>query len=181
MRYLVVSKKNKLWVELNNPLLFKIIKIMCKIINNLIKKIMNIEINGVKITLTQEQLQEIAKQTQQDIFTATTYSEVCKRLGEKELQLSDFGFTNNADTRKILSFVRIKQLERYFNQSWIPDWSNSSEDKYYLWYKVKNSSWVFGGVNYHNYCSGTAVGFYKTEKIAKHIQTYFNSEYLNVF
>ena len=141
---------------------------------------MNIEINGVKITLTKEQLQEIANQTQQDIFTATTYSEVCKRLNEKELQLSDFGFTNNSDTRKILAFARIKQLERYFNQGWLPNWSNSSEYKYYLWYEFKNGGWVFDGVCYRFYCSVTEVGFYKTEKIAKHIQIYFNSEYLNV-
>lgn len=140
---------------------------------------MNIEVNGVKITLTQEQLQEIAKQTQQDIFTATTYSEVCKRLNEKELQMSDFGFTCNADTKKILAFVKIKQLERYFNQKWIPDWSNFSEYKYYLLYEFKNGGWVFGGVL--RACSSFAeVGFYKTEKIAKHIQTYFNSEYLNL-
>lgn len=153
---------------------------MCKIINNLINKIMNVEINGVKITLTQEQLQEIAKQTQQDIFTATTYSEVCRRLNVRELQLNDFGFTSNADTRKILSFARIKQLERYFNQSWTPNWGDSSEYKYYLWYEFKNSGWVFSRVSCRLCSSHVAVGFYKTEKIAKHIQTYFNSEYLNV-
>lgn len=153
---------------------------MYKVINNLIKKIMNIEINGVKITLTQEQLQEIVKQTQQDIFKITTYSEVCKRLGEKELQLGDFGFTNNRDTIKILSFARIKQLERYFNQDWIPNWSNSSEYKYYLWYEFKNSGWVFGGIDGRICGSRAELGFYKTEKIAEHIQTYFNSEYLNV-
>ena len=153
---------------------------MFKLINNLIKRKMNIEINGVKITLTKEQLQEIAKQTQEDIFTATTYSEVCKRLEEKELQLSDFGFTNNADIRKILSFARIKQLERYFNQGWALDWTNQSERKYYLWYEFKNSGWVFNGVYGLSYISGTEVGFYKTEEIANHVQKYFNSEYLNL-
>lgn len=148
--------------------------------NLLKRKKMNIEINGVKITLTKEQLQEIANQTQQDVFTATTYSEVCKRLNEKELQLSDFGFTNNSDTRKILSFTRIKQLERYFNQGWVPNWSNNSEYKYYLWYTFKNGGWVFFGVSSLDYYSDAEVGFYKNEKIAKHMQNYFNSEYLNV-
>jgi len=148
--------------------------------NLLKRKKMNIEINGVKITLTKEQLQEIANQTQQDIFTATTYHEVCKRLNEKELEFKDFAFLKHEDVKKALNFARIKQLERYFNQGWIPNWYDSSEYKYYLWYQFKNSGWVFDSVDDRGYGSYAEVGFYKNEKIAKHIQEYFNSEYLNV-
>lgn len=142
--------------------------------------------NSMQEACTKDQLivfNEIFKEYIKDaseVFKVKTYSEVCKQLKETELKASDFDFLPTLDdSKKALSFAKIKQLERFFNQGWVPNWNDNSEYKYYLWYQYKSSGWEFGSVG-SCYGSFGLPGFYKTGDIANHVQKYFNDIYLDI-
>lgn len=138
-----------------------------------------IEIQGVKITLTKEQLAEIAKQQKQDIFTATTYEEVCKRLKQGLVTDEDFNEDLDKNTiKKLIAFAKIKQLEEYFNENWKPNWNDINEYKYYPYFKYNSGGGV--GFNCSSYCCNSFFGqpgIYKTIKISDFIGKYFINIY----
>ncbi len=115
---------------------------------------MNIDINGVKITLTKSQLEEINKQCNKK-FTLNdlnSYSDACKILNCDEENLS------NDDKLKII----IKAANFIDNQhkNWNPDFSNRLEKKYYPIFEYNNSVWL---VNSYDYVDGYALlgfGYY---------------------
>lgn len=137
-----------------------------------------IEINGVKITLTEEQLKAIDYQRNNkiDIFSVTTYKDVCKYLKEKELTFKDFAKFSGSieDNEKLLAFAKIKQLEKFFNQDWIKDWSNKSQYKWYPYFTINVSGClVFLDCTYYSDSCIGQVGFYQSKEVTKHIGTYF--------
>ena len=102
----------------------------------------------------------------EDIFSCTTYKEVCKRLDKKQ---------------EDCPYKVIKDIERYFNQGWKPNWKNTDEYKFYPYFSV-----TFGGELVYDccyYCSSRfdgEVAFYKTSEIATFVGKYFTKEYQNL-
>lgn len=115
-----------------------------------------------------------------DSFSIKTYKEVCKELKIKELTLKDFKQFGK-DASKMLSFHKIKNLERLFNGNWKADWNNSSQYKYYPYFtKSSGSGWSVGSVaSYCVYWFGGSVGFYLDEKTALHIGNNFKDIYIS--
>lgn len=73
----------------------------------------------------------------------------------------------------------LKLLVKSLNEGWLPDWSNSSEYKYYAWFEMRGSSGfryrVFDG-----WGSGSAVGSrlcFKSRELAEHAGKHFTSVY----
>ena len=127
-------------------------------------KNIQIEVQGVKITLTDDQLKQIKLQTEEDIFTANTYSKVCTRLKEKEYTLRDFSSFTKSDQPKLLAFAKIKQLERYFNQNWTVNWKNTNQYKYRPYFESRGSGLVFDGSIDCLWNFNAAVGFFKDKE-----------------
>jgi hypothetical protein len=48
-----------------------------------------------------------------------------------------------------LAYKQVKLMVEAFNEGWKPDWTNSSEGKYYPWFKMGSSSGV--GFSFHGY------------------------------
>lgn len=119
-------------------------------------------------------LNKYFKLESEDLFSVTTYKEVCNRLKIKELTIKDFT-SFGEDALQMFTFHRIKNLERFFNGSWKANWANKSQSKWYPYFTVNNSSGAlfFGGCYYDvdGFCG--SVGYYKDEKTAKHIGTNF--------
>jgi len=114
-----------------------------------------------------------------DLFAITNISEVCKKLNITELKKKDFSLFGNLAT-KMLAYWQIKQLELLFNGTWIADWSNSNQYKYYPIFNKVAGGWVFSGsVSHHSTCYG-AVGFYKDEKTSDYIGKNFIEIYKNL-
>ena len=73
----------------------------------------------------------------------------------------------------------IKMLARTLNEGWIPDWSNSSEYKYYPWFEMRGSS-GFRFDDCDNWASHSYVGSrlcFKTRELAEHAAKHFTPEY----
>lgn len=109
---------------------------------------------------------QISKSDEEDIFSCKTYTEVSKRL--------------NKD-KENCPYKVIKDIEKYFNQGWKPNWKNTKEHKYYPYF----SSGSYGGlVFYISSCfisdfSG-GVSFYKTKEISDFVGRTFIKEYKNL-
>lgn len=124
-----------------------------------------------------DRLKEIINKSD-DLFSITTYKEVCEKLGEKQITNCDFGNLPYCDVNKLVAFARIKQLERLYNENWEAKF-NDKQYNYYHWFKKLNGSWrcYLAGCNCSD--SGCCAGLFKNEKIAKYIgQTFLNEIYL---
>lgn len=87
----------------------------------------------------------------EELFSITTYKEVCKRLKIKELTIKDF-VQFEEDALKMFCFHRIKNLERLFNGTWKANWKDKSQYKYYPYFEVNSSGGLgFYGSYYHSY------------------------------
>jgi len=105
----------------------------------------------------------------EDLFSIKTYSEVCKKLGVEELTEKDFKQFGE-DSKKMLAFHKIKNIEKLFNGSWKPNWKNTSQYKWYPYFDI-NSSGGLGGVFFSSFFLSFrgSTGVYKDEKTASFV------------
>lgn len=99
---------------------------------------MKIDINGVSITLTLEQLAEIARQTNQikSYKDITSFEKACER---QNIDVSAFNAKLCDLTKDEIAFRKLKiiiQAIRSFT-NWKPNWSNSNQRKYRVWFDLE--------------------------------------------
>ena len=96
---------------------------------------MKININGVSITLTPEQLVEIARQTNQvnSYKDITSFEKACERLG---LEIPQF---NSELTKGEIALRKLKIIVRAIRSftNWKPVWSNTKQWKYTVWFDLE--------------------------------------------
>lgn len=85
-------------------------------------------------------------QESENLFKITTYKAVCKKLNEKE---------------ETCPYKKIKQIEKLFNGSWIKDWKNKNQSKYYPYFEITGSGLVSFGSLYVGYCLHGQVAYFK--------------------
>lgn len=128
-----------------------------------------------KLKLQVEKLEAIIN-TPTDMFTIKTYSDVCKELGESEFTEADFENVGEDYSRKLLAFARIKQIEKYFKQRWIPAVENKANHEFYPLFKVSKSNRIVFNIVYSRCAgahSGAEVACYKSGAIADHVAANF--------
>jgi hypothetical protein len=145
---------------------------------------MKIDVNGVSITLTQEQLEEIAKQTKLSKFLSykdiKMYNDACLLLNISNA-IPDFASLNGFDSTKIKRHVALFKLEniakaiRSFTQ-WKPDWNNANQYKYQIRFNLKGgcSCYVNSYVTDSSVPSALALGTYEEA-------VHFGIEFLDLF
>jgi hypothetical protein len=110
----------------------------------------------------------------------TDYKEVCKRLAVPVLTEKDFSFLPQDQRGKALAFHKIKNLEKFFNKNWVPNFSDSSEYKYYPYFEKRSGRWVFIGSYGYLYGFSGGVGLYKSKEISDHIGNNFKDIYISL-
>lgn len=135
-----------------------IIKIYHKLLTFLKPKQMTLDVNGVKITLTQDQLQEIARQTSgiRTIEEINSYEDACKVLSETPE-------SNPSIWKKINTIARAMNFIENGFKVWKPNFKDTNERKHYPIHEMKFSGLSFLGSIYY-YFAGGQVAFYKTER-----------------
>jgi hypothetical protein len=146
-------------------------------------KVENSLITEAYSVANKEQKKEIEKYfkiVSDDLFNIKTYSEVCNKLGIKELSISDFQIFGN-DATRMFNLHKIKNLETLFNENWKPDWKNKSQYKYYPYFEINSSGGLVFVASYSD-CSFFygGVGYYKDSKTSDHIGRYFKDVYENL-
>lgn len=82
-----------------------------------------------------------------------------------------------------IAYKKLKVIARALNEGWTPDWSNSSEYKYYPWLEY-NSGFGFSRYGYVRSTTATSVGSrlcFKSSELAKYAGTQFQSIYNDFF
>jgi len=138
---------------------------------------MKIDINGVSITLTQQQLNEISRQTSNKLTVNNINYESAKKLLEDyNVNPNPKGFYND----KLLEIITIIKAVNFIDndyKEWIP-YFNTNSFKYYPWFEKKGSVWAFGYVDDQTYGSFCSVGFcFKKENSAEIIANRFINDY----
>lgn len=112
-----------------------------------------------------------------DLFKIKTYKEVCKKLKEKELTINDFKFLAVEYRKKALASTKLQQIEKLFNGSWVKDFNNSNQRKYYPYFEKRSSGWLVHSVHGYRCSSRAGAAFYKDEQTAK----YCGSTFINIY
>lgn len=102
-----------------------------------------------------------------DLFTnIKNYSDVCRELCEPELTETTFHRIPMRYRKKVLAYSKLQQIQRLFNGEWVPNWSDSSEYKWYPYYNSTGPGLVFDGSGYRTSDFAAEVAFYKSREIS---------------
>lgn len=104
---------------------------------------MKIDINGVSITLTQDQLAEIARQTNKikSYKDITSFEIACEYLNI-DIDSIRGKFVNLSKGE--IAFIKLKTIVKAIRSftNWKPNWSNSNQRKWRVWFDLeKGFSW----------------------------------------
>ena len=107
-----------------------------------------------------------------------TYEDACCKLNEIPIYRETFG--NNRITDDELSYIKLKTITKALNEGWVPDWEDNRQQKWYPYFLLSSSSFVFDGL----YCrySHTAAGnssrlCFPNEKLA----TYAGKQFVKIY
>lgn len=64
-----------------------------------------------------------------------TFEDACKLM-----KLTPAKVTSSTDTKDEAAYKKLKVIAAALNQGWKPDWKNTSEYKYYPWFKMQPAS-----------------------------------------
>lgn len=135
---------------------------------------MKIDINGVSITLTQEQLAEIARQTNQikSYKDITSFEKACEH---QNIDISLFNSKLNGLTKDEIAFRKLKIIVKAIRSftNWIPNWSNSSQRKWRIWFDLEKGFSYFDTTYNSTYTIVPSALYLGTEDEARHLGNTF--------
>ena len=140
-----------------------------------------IQINGknVEITLTKEQVSQINKQKQLDASTCTL-QDCINYLGEDDVEVINLRQLQKIDIAEHIisnqsAIITVKAL----NEDWIPNWSDSNEYKYFIWWNMKTKTPSDDG---YDWCSRSGTSSRLCLKSSKLCQEIIkNKEFVKIF
>jgi hypothetical protein len=125
--------------------------------------------------------EEIKKCDEIDLFSITTYKEVYKVLGEKELTLCDFKEFPEKLSKKLLATARIEQLERLYNQNWVKNYNDKNQYKYRPYFEFASNNWRFSCSIAYCWSGCSVVGVFKDEKTSSYVgKTFLNEIFVDI-
>lgn len=65
-----------------------------------------------------------------------TFEDACRELGIEKIELGITGM--DKDQASIAAYAQLIIIARALNEGWEPDWSDSSQYKYYPWFEHKS-------------------------------------------
>lgn len=158
-------------------------------------KNIKLNINGVNITLTEDQLKQIDNQRTKnysidDIVNCSTdekaYELACEILNQEPFIINDDLFKSMNQQNLAYRFLYQIMLETIIkacsfidnnNQLWVVDFAKDY-NKYYSWWNRVSGGWVFSDVLYDGSHSHLPVGFYyKENKTCEKVSKRFNYLY----
>jgi hypothetical protein len=111
-----------------------------------------------------------------------TFEDACKVLNlEPATIIPDFSLFPETDREAMIAHAKLIIIAKAINGDWIPDWTDSSQWKYYPWFEMGSSSGVgFSCGDCASWYSGSSVGsllcFENREK-AKYVGKQFQELY----
>lgn len=107
-----------------------------------------------------------------------TYEDACNDQDIKPLDLSHFSFLPKSDQKSSFAHHQLIIIAKALNEGHIFNWSNSSEYKYYPYFKM--AGFGFSGANCNDWYARTTVGSrlcFKTRELAEYAGKQFENIY----
>ncbi|ODS87271.1 MAG: hypothetical protein ABS44_11685 [Chryseobacterium sp. SCN 40-13] len=119
------------------------------------------------------------KETPKDIKQRIkTFADVLNYFGIDEDDFEDGNETLEPDE---VAYRKVKLIVNALNEEWKPDWTNSSQTKYFPWFKMGSSSGSgFSFHDYDNWLSNSTVGSrlcFKSRELAEYAGKQFTEIY----
>ena len=130
---------------------------------------MEIEVSGVKITLTKDQLAEIAKQQKRVKSSSDihSYPDACEVLGTTPKTRDDFNTDAEWFTHRLFTKIEAANFLDNDSKKWEPDFTNNSS-KFIPYFERKSSGWVVIVVcAFHLRSYGPVALYFKVRKTAE--------------
>jgi len=119
-----------------------------------------------------------------DFRTIKSFEDACAKENIDPTALPDVSMIPEDMRKPIINAYKLLIIFKAINNGWRPDWSNSSQWKYYPWYGVLSSGFGFS-VSYYDYgITRTIVGSRlctDTSEKALYIAEQFKTEYQEYF
>lgn len=98
-----------------------------------------------------------------------TYEDACEDQGITPLDQTDFLFLPEIDQKHAFAAHRINTIIRSLNEGWVPDWTNTNQPKYYIWYAGSGSRFSYYGYFcvFDDSCVGSRLHF-KSRELAEY-------------
>jgi len=106
------------------------------------------------ITKTKKSTKKVEKF---DYKTIKTFEDACNKLGIDPSKLPDLSMIPEEFRKPLIATYKLFIVFKAINDGWIADYSNSSQWKYYPWFRVLSSG--FGFSNSYYYCDSAATHF----------------------
>lgn len=78
------------------------------------------------------------------------YSDICDELAEKPLVIEDFAFLPEYQRKKALASAKLNQIAKLLNGKWQPNWTDTSENKWYPYFEFTGRGLVFHCSYFHD-------------------------------
>lgn len=140
-----------------------------------------INVNGVNITLTNEQLREINRQQNKQ-------KSVMERIQNFDDIMAECGkpssyFTDPTLSKDERGYRKIKAIAEVYNEGWVADYKDKTQKKWYPYFEYRLASSSFGfsltyfGDWFTAASGGSRLCAFKSEELAKDAATKFVREY----
>lgn len=119
-----------------------------------------------------------------DFRTIKSFEDACAKENIDPTALPDVSMIPEDLRKPIINAYKLLIIFKTINNGWRPDWSKSSQWKYYPWYGVLSSGFGFSDSGYGSDGTGTSVGSRlctDTSEKALYIAEQFKTEYQEYF
>lgn len=119
-----------------------------------------------------------------DFRTIKTFEDACKKENIDPTALPDVSMIPEDLRKPQISAYKLMIIFKAINNGWRPDWSKSSQWKYYPWFRVLSSGFGFSDSLYSYAITFTSVGSRlctDTSEKALYIAEQFKAEYQEYF
>jgi hypothetical protein len=114
-----------------------------------------------------------------------TFEEACALQGYCTVEEIPFAEPKNGRQKAANAFAKLTVIAEALNESWVPDWDNWNESKYYPWFNMRSESAGGSGLgfSFHDIAyvySGTCVGsrlVFKSRALAEYAGKQFTDIY----
>ncbi len=140
---------------------------------------MDIDVNGVKITLTASQLEEITRQTKKNkpiTERIQTFQDVLNELGEYNWKVP-YPDAYNKEQKYVNACAKLAKIIKAYNEGVELDFKNSNQKKYYVYKYWSHGSWLVNFTWYYYDLDCSAFGYYKSEELSKDAYNKFKDVY----
>lgn len=124
------------------------------------------------------------KQPVFDFRTIKSFEDACAKENIDPTALPDVSMIPEDLRKPIISAYKLMIIFLAINNGWRPDWSKSSQYKYFPWYRVLSSGFGFSGSTYDYVNANANVGSRlctDTSEKAEYIAEQFQEEYKEYF